>query len=51
MERKARLLGAGNAPAQTGATSKDDAVPTSPAALARDLTRAESSLAASEAAS
>ena len=41
----ARLLGAGNAPA---AGAKDDAVPTSPAALARDLARAEAALAAVE---
>ncbi len=43
----ARLLGAGNA--QAGA-AKDDAVPTSPAALARDLGRAEAALAATESA-
>jgi hypothetical protein len=45
----ARLLGAGNAP-PAAAPAKDDAVPTSPAALARDLLRAEAALAATEAA-
>jgi hypothetical protein len=46
----ARLLGAGNAPAPAGGAPKDDAAPTSPAALARDLGRAEASLTAVEAA-
>jgi len=47
----ARLLGAGKGSPATAGTAKDDAaLPTSPAALARDLARAEAALTASEAA-